>query len=122
MRFFENAYSDHMIPMRGTGFQMIPICRAQLLDNSLGYYLVADRSILVSFEILRLRIGSMWSDSAYIFFLLFFFVIFCVVSKHKFFIVSIPKKQWKTEILQLWQMVKDFEIICNSFPESNTGI
>ncbi len=51
--------SDHMIPMRGAGFQMIPICRAQLLGNSLGYYLVADRSILVSFEILRLRIGIM---------------------------------------------------------------
>nr|MBA3602449.1 hypothetical protein [Parachlamydiaceae bacterium] len=32
------------------------------LSNSSGYYLVADRSILVSFEILRLRIGIMWSD------------------------------------------------------------
>ncbi|MBA3602160.1 MAG: hypothetical protein H0W50_00590 [Parachlamydiaceae bacterium] len=42
---------------------MIPICRAQLLGYSLGYYLVADRSILVSFEILRLRIGIMWSES-----------------------------------------------------------
>ncbi len=42
-----------MTPMRGEGFQMIPICRAQLLGNSLGYYLVADRSTLESFEILR---------------------------------------------------------------------
>ncbi|MBA3602618.1 MAG: hypothetical protein H0W50_03035 [Parachlamydiaceae bacterium] len=43
---------------------MILICRAQLLGNSLGYYLVADRSILESFEILRLRIGIMWSDAS----------------------------------------------------------
>ncbi|MBA3602564.1 MAG: hypothetical protein H0W50_02750 [Parachlamydiaceae bacterium] len=42
---------------------MRPIFRAQLLGNSLGYYLVANRSILVSFEILRLRIGIMWSDT-----------------------------------------------------------
>ncbi len=52
-----------MIPMRGAGFQMIPICRAKLLGNSLRYYLVADRIILVSFEFLRLRIGIMWSES-----------------------------------------------------------
>ncbi|MBA3603584.1 MAG: hypothetical protein H0W50_08085 [Parachlamydiaceae bacterium] len=43
---------------------MIPICRVQLLGNSLGYYLVADRSILVSCEILRLRIGVMWSEKS----------------------------------------------------------
>ncbi|MBA3604246.1 MAG: hypothetical protein H0W50_11575 [Parachlamydiaceae bacterium] len=41
---------------------MISICRAQLLGNSLGYYLVADRSILISFDILRLLIGIMWSE------------------------------------------------------------